>query len=245
MSAWWLLAAALAACFAVVVSAARLSPRKEYRGRHLDGPAPVYGSMILAEERELNSWPMHNSRFSALPVECYCAEGGPCACGCHELPDWREQTAADLSPAALDLAEVMPDEPATSDELLLHSVPDRPHVSSGPGVSSLVPPGPAQERLRGPEQPHEKPAGTESAGSGHLTRFPEQANTIPKGPRPGSLDHLAQGTRLADTGDIRDARLLAERIAELRARDDDVQAFMSARAAAHAQARHDLTAALS
>ena len=87
----------------------------------------------------------------------------------------------------------------------------------------MVPPGPARDACPRCGQDHKEP---------HCADGREWGQWPPE-------------TRLADTGDIRDARLLAERIAELRARDDDAQAFMSAREAEFAQARHDLTAALS
>ncbi len=220
MSAWWLvLPAALGICAVIAVGAALVSgPKRAYEGRHLAAvsepePAPEYGSMCLDAERD---WYADHDWFPEGPIP---------------QPDWREQTAADLSPAVLDGFEVADQvDQATADRL--HFGDDLPcwcgstHDDSGPGVSSLVPPGPVQD-------------------------FPEATGPLPvsAGIAEGALQvapaiPLREETRLADTGDIRDARLLAERIAELRARDDDVQAFMSAREAEFAQARHDLAKAL-
>lgn len=161
-------------------------------------PAPEYGPVILAGERALY-WPAP-TRWEAA------REDGR---------GWLEQTEAALSPEALD-SDVQPD--PYLDAIMAEYEPEFDPDDSGPGVLPSLPPGPDPERLRGPGQPHEKPAGTESAGPGL--------------------------TRLADTADVLDARLLAEVTAMLRAQDDDAALYLSRLRSACAQYRLDLAAVL-
>ena len=126
-------------------------------------------------------------------------------------PDWREQTAAALSPGALE--EVMPHAD------LAAPVDPRPHVSPGPGGLSSLTPGP------GPGHIHNGSCSDDRCWNGG----------------PGRRADLE---RLADTGDIASARLLAEVQAELRAMDDDCAAYRSALVAECARVRVDLAAAL-
>lgn len=185
-------------------------------------PGEEWGSMIYAEDP-------HGEEIVAR-VARYGDIAGP--------PDgltWREQTMTDLAPESLlDETGVLCAGCAGFDHcdgiegacLCTCGWPeDWAEADDDPGpegglVSSSPPPGPDQ-RLCGPEQPHEKPAGTESAGSGHLPP-----------------------TRLADTGEIRDAHLLADVTAELRAQDDDTAAYLSRLRSDCLRYRLDVAAAL-
>jgi hypothetical protein len=209
-----------------------------------------YGSMILAEERGLYGGKASRTFLPAL----------------HHEPDWRERTMAELAPEALDvsaevaaaLAEALNDQPPYLDGLAAeygseyggphwlidcwcgeHHPPRPVPDDSGPGaeVSSCTP-GP-DTRLCGPEQPHEKPAGTESAGSGHLMPWPF-------GFPPEHPERFAapEPSRLADTGDIRDAALLAQVTAELHRQDDDTAEYLSRLRSDLLRFRLDLTASL-
>jgi hypothetical protein len=172
---WWLiLPGALGVSAVLAIGACIIARPGPYEPRHLAAvpdPSPgqdFYGSMQAADEHKWTG-PMPRPRPRLENPE----------------PDWREQTAADLSPAALGAA--CPDDP-------------------GPGVlPSLVPPGPVP---------------------------------LPEPPAPPAP------TRLADTGDIRDARLLAEVTSLIAAQDDDARAFIAHNEAMFAEARTELAAAL-
>lgn len=147
----------------------------------LDDPAPVYGSMILAEERTV-----------LLPAP------GPL-----EAPlDWREQTAADLSPEALD-EEVMSSETASSPEVLMPGLPVAPHVSSGPGGLSSLTPGP------------------DSDGGG--SRWDHGPELHVQG---GSNPPLPPSRLLRTTGEIMRADLLADVCADIARRDAEVAMWL-------------------
>jgi len=309
VSAWWLvLPAALGICAVIAVGAALVSgPKRAYEGRHLAAvpdfpPEPRAGSMILAEERRVftltgQGW-AEGDPYTAVNMcpdgDAWCVKarpGEPCCLDAYRPAGSESQTAADLSPAALDddddwdgyctphcpddvcrmsghcawpkdartagqVREGQEGADSVSSKVTALLLPD----DSGPGVSSLVPPGPAQDpggeeiairvsegAATNPQRSTDRSLRVGSPPS-LLTRDPAQdagTDEADEGPCiSATTSSVPAPSRLADTGDIRDARLLAERVAELRARDADVQAFMSAREAAHAQDRHDLTAAL-
>jgi hypothetical protein len=164
---WWLiLPGALGVSAVLAIGACLIARPGPYEPRHLAAVPDLppeqdfYGSMQADDEHK---WP----GFAPRMENCE--------------PDWWEQTAADLSPAALA---------AAADD-------------SGPGVlPSLVPPGPVP---------------------------------LPEPPAP---------TRLADTGDIHDAHLLAEITSLIAAQDDDARAFIAHNEAMFAEARIELAAVL-
>ncbi len=160
----------------------------------------------------------------------------------HE-PDWREQTAADLSPAALGRepltlacavdhgGEPCPGYPSDWDG---GDVPDDP-VFDEPGDS-------------GPAHIHNGSCSGGRCWDGGPGREPF-VNNLPADwegtPIQVLIGPRAETERLADTGDIRGARLLAEVAADLRAQDDDTAEYLSRMRSDMAQYRLDLAAALS
>lgn len=182
-------------------------------------PAPEYGSMIWDEERALSpaGWlrgldgVLSSTTTTGLPP----ADAEDYDPGLDEPWSWREQTAADLAPEALG-QEVMPDEPAPSTEMQMLRVPTAAHVSPGPGDLSSLAPGPGQTPALVPDNK----GGHDGKGEGRAFH---------------GLNHADE--RLADTGDIMDAHLLADVQAFMRAKDADAVAHV-------ARLRADLQAAL-
>ena len=185
-----------------------------------------YGSAILEEERhwlagEPVPLPQLDHYLPADPVPC---EDLQSDARIEQGPDWRKQTATDLSPEALAQDRAwhemeLGDELQGGEEVMPLGAVDEAdrgsagHVSSGPGgVSSLAP---------GPELPGE-------------ARPDFKVGSLPREP----------AERLADTGDIRDARLLADAEAFMRWQDEWTAADIAERASWCARVHLDLTAAL-
>lgn len=157
-------------------------------------------------------------------------------------PDWREQTAADLSPEALDDAierACEADRLAVALEMGWLAPED-----SGPGGPFSSAPGPDPAPTRGAAQGRAAGVRLESRPAARADLTGSLAPR-PSEERPGPVSAPPDpGTRLADTGDVRDAHMLADVLAELRRQDDDTAAYLSRLRSACAQYRLEVAGAL-
>lgn len=164
-------------------------------------------------------------------------------------PDaWLRGVGRMLGQATTTTPDRDPDEPYDPDDDEPWSVVEELH-HDGPApdwreqtMAELSPEALAPGRLCGPEQPHEKPAGTESAGSGHPVypllvaeeweRPPGWWLTWPD-PPPDPVEHLrvAAHERLANTLERHLVPVRADYAADLDRQDQDAAAYLKRLAA--------------
>jgi hypothetical protein len=200
----------------------------------VDGPELIaglrlgerYGSMILAEERGLRAV-QASTTFLPAPL--------------HHEPGWRERTMAELAPEALSEEVARAEEDAPEGSYFLAELDD----SGLGGSSSLAPPGPAQASHGGDDQGWDVPVCATDSGPAPGADLTGSLSPHHPEEDPGPVAHAGPGlTRLADTGDIRDAALLATVTAELHRQDDDTAEYLSRLRSELLRFRLDLTASL-
>lgn len=129
--------------------------------------------------------------------------------------DWREQTAAELSPEALNPAGFLRGLDRVLGSVTTTSPPPADPEDYDPEADV-----PFRWLAAPPDDPG--PGDSSSASPG-----PDQVLTV-NWEAVAEVQRQWDEARLADTGEIRDAHLLAEVAAELRAQDDDARAYCSA-----------------
>lgn len=137
-------------------------------------------------------------------------DGGSSCSFLPAAPDWRDQTMAELSPEALAVHhDDFPQGPEAAASWGDCSGPGAPSQVSAPGPAEMSESVPTAPRRA---EPWPKDTGASGGWGWALT---------------GAHAPVSALERLADTGDIASARLLAEWDAELRAQDDDAAAFLA------------------